>query len=374
MSHQCDFLIIGGGISGASLGYHLAPHGKVILCEMESQPGYHTTGRSAAFYAESYGGRTIRPLTMGSKEFLGNPPEGFCDVPLITPRGAIHIFDESKRQHAEAMCAEMQQNLDTVQMISRQEAVEIAPIMASNDFVGAISDPDCGDLDVFALHQGFLRGFKQRGGEILSDAEMLSASRDEDGWTVETRAGEVQAGVIVNCAGAWGDVIAERAGVKPLGIMPLRRTIVMVPSDDIDPDGPIVIELDEDYYFKPEGGQYLVSPADETPTPASDVQPEMEDVAIAVDKFERATGQSVKKIENSWAGLRTFSPDRSPVIGYDDSCEGFFWSVGQGGYGIQTSPAWGKTAASLIISGELPGDVKALGAVRADYAPNRFRD
>ena len=374
MPHICDFLIFGGGIAGASIGYRLAPHGKVIICEMESQPGYHTTGRSAAFYAETYGGSDIRPLTMGSKDFLKNPPEGFCDVPLITKRGALHIFDENRRVPAEEICSDMQRLIEGVHMISRHEVLEVAPILSSSDVAGAICDQDCGDLDVFALHQGFLQGFQKRGGEILNDAEMIEAKQEGGSWLVRTRKGEVRAKVIVNCAGAWGDVVAERAGIKPIGLTPLRRTIVMVPAEGIDPDGPIVIDVDEDYYFKPENGQYMVSPGDETLSPACDAQPEVEDVAVAVDKFERATNSKVKKIENSWAGLRTFAPDRAPVIGFDDACDSFFWSVGQGGYGIQTAPAWSSAAASLIVTGDIPGDLKVLGGDKEKYSPSRLRN
>lgn len=373
MAHICDFLILGGGIAGASIGYRLAPHGKVIICEMENQPGYHTTGRSAAFYAETYGGSDIRPLTMCSKEFLKNPPEGFCDVPLITKRGALHIFNEDRRARAEEICSDMQKLLEGVHMINRQELIKITPILSPTGVAGAICDPDCGDLDVFALHQGFLRGFKQRGGDILNDAEMIGAKREKDSWLVNTRKGEVRAKVIVNCAGAWGDIVAERAGIKPIGLTPLRRTMVMVPAKDVDPDGVIVIDLDEDYYFKPERGQYMVSPADETLSPACDAQPEVEDVAVAVDKFERATNSKVTRIENSWAGLRTFAPDRAPVIGFDDACDSFFWSVGQGGYGIQTAAAWSSTAASLIVTGDIPDNLKSLGGDKDNYSPSRLR-
>lgn len=374
MAHICDFLIFGGGIAGASIGYRLAPHGKVIICEMESQPGYHTTGRSAAFYAETYGGSDIRPLTMCSKDFLKKPPEGFSDVPLIAKRGALHIFNEDKRARAKEICGDMQNLIAGVHMISRQEVLEMAPILSPTDVAGAICDQDCGDLDVFALHQGFLHGFKQSGGEILNDAEMIEAKRDKDSWLVRTHKGEVRAKVLINCAGAWGDVVAERAGIKPIGLTPLRRTIVMVPAHDIDPDGPIVIDVDEDYYFKPENGQYMVSPADETLSPACDAQPEVEDVAVAVDKFERATNSKVERIENSWAGLRTFAPDRAPVIGFDDTCDSFFWSVGQGGYGIQTAPAWSSAAASLILTGDIPDDLRCLGGDKGKYSPKRFRD
>ncbi len=373
MAYKCDFVILGGGISGASLGYHLAEHGKVILCEMESQPGYHTTGRSAAFYAETYGGAAIRPLTMCSKSFLKNPPEEFCDGPLILKRGALHIFGEDKKQHAQEICKDMHKLLEDVVMIPREEVFSLAPILKSTNVAGAISDPDCGDLDVFALHQGFLRGFKKRGGEIITDAEMLEAHRQDGGWSVITRAGDIITKVIINCAGAWGDVVAERAGIKPLGLQPLRRTIVMVPAEGIDPDGPIVIDIDEDYYFKPDSGQYMVSPADETLSAACDTQPEMEDIAIAVDKFEKATNTKVSKIENAWAGLRTFAPDRAPVIGFDDDRKDFFWNVGQGGYGIQTAPAWSASAVDLIIRGDLSVEMKALGATKSMYSSTRFR-
>jgi len=372
MPQTCEYLILGAGIAGASIAYHLAPHGNVIMCEMESQPGYHTTGRSAAFFAETYGGPEIRPLTMHSKSFLTNPPKDFCDGSLIHERGAIHAFEEKDRARAQVICTEMQQFLKSVHIIDRERVIQLSPILASSEIVGAIFDPDCGDLDVSALHQGYLRGFKTRGGALLNDAEMLKAEKVKDGWVVHTRAGEIKAKVIINCAGAWGDVVAERAGVKPLGLKPLRRTIVMAPADIIDPRGPIVIDIDEDYYFKPEGRQYLISPADETLTAASDAQPEIEDIAIAVDKFERITKTSVAKVENAWAGLRTFAPDRAPVIGFDDNNEGFFWSVGQGGYGIQTAPAWSEAAANIILTGDLPEKLKLLGANEKTYSPNRL--
>lgn len=373
MTQLYDFLIVGGGIAGASIAYQLAPHGKVILCEMESQPGYHTTGRSAAFFAETYGSAAIRPLTICSKAFLHNPPTGFSEAPLITPRGAIHIFGEHRADYARTVFEQLRADIPGVKMMSRQEVLARASIMKDADFVGGIFDPDCADLDVAAIHQGYLKGFKKRGGQIVCNAEILTAQREKDIWNVVTTMGQMKARIIVNSAGAWGDIIAERSGVKPIGLSPLRRTIVTIPFADIDADGPVIFDLDDEYYFKPESGQYLASAADETPSHACDVQPEMEDIANAVDKFERATNTKVAKIALSWAGLRTFAPDRGPVIGYDETVEGFFWNVGQGGYGIQTAPAWSRTAAQLIIDRALPEEILSFGVDEAVYSPKRFR-
>lgn len=250
-----------------------------------------------------------------------------------------------------------------------------APYLSSDRFVGAIDDPDCGDLDVAALHQGFLKNAKKAGAELLLEAGFEAATFNGDVWEVETRQGPIRATIIVCAAGAWGDGVAERAGVVPIGLEPLRRTIATISNPTelpFDKCGPVVIDVDEDFYFKPEGEGYLLSPADEVPSPPCDTQPELEDVAYAVDYFERATGASVHRVEAKWAGLRTFAPDRAPVIGYAADQPAFFWNVGQGGYGIQTAPAWAELAASLALHRDVPPRLTSHGVEAGHYDPARF--
>jgi D-arginine dehydrogenase len=372
---ETEILIVGAGIAGAGLAYRLAGAADVLLLDMEAQAGYHTTGRSAAFYAETYGGPKIQPLTTASKDFFRAPPEGFTDVPLLTRLGALHVFRQAQRAAAEAAFAGMAPALPGVRLLSREEVLSRAPHLEKGGFAGGIDDPDCGNLDVAALHQGYLRAAKKAGARVLLEAGLEAAAHDGSRWHVRTRTGQIKARVLVNCAGAWADSVAERAGVSPLGFRPLRRTIITVPCPGglpFDAHGPVVMDIGEAFYFKPEGRGYLVSPADETPSAPCDAQPDMEDVAVAADHFERATGAGVSRIDAKWAGLRTFAPDKAPVIGYDTRHPAFFWNAGQGGYGIQTSPAWSHLAASLLQGEALPA---ALAAHRVDpalYAPGRL--
>lgn len=373
---KLDFLVIGAGIAGAGVAYRLAGHGEVTVADMEEQAGYHTTGRSAAFYAETYGGRKLQPLTSASKEFLHQPPVGFADAPLITDLGAIHIFDADQQDRAIARFEADRVVLPHIRFLSTSELQQIAPQLAGGRFVGGILDSECGNLDVAALHQGYLRSAKKMGVDVRLNTPLHAAEPTDFGWRVRLGSDIVETRVIVNCAGAWGDAIAASCGVAPVGLQPLRRTLVTIPSPKdlaFDKTLPVIIDFDESFYFKPEGKGYLVSPADETLSVPCDSQPELEDVAIAVDHFERATGTSVARIESKWAGLRTFAPDRAPVIGFEPGNNSFFWNVGQGGYGIQTSPAWSRYAASLILGHGMPDDFKALGAQHSWYAPGRFR-
>jgi D-arginine dehydrogenase len=372
---ETDFLIIGGGIAGAGIAYFLAGEGTTMIIEMEDQPGYHTTGRSAAFFAETYGGAKIQPLTTGSKDFFQNPPPEFCDVPLLTKLGAIHIFEADQRTQAENIAEELMQALPDVSILERHAVIERAPYLQAASLVGGIDDPDCGSLDVAALHQGYLRGAKQSGASIMVNAGLESAVFEGDRWRVKIRHGEIYTKTLINTAGAWADDIAERSGVKPIGIEPLQRTIVTIANPDelpFNPKGSMIIDVDERFYFKPEGAGYLLSPADETPVAASDAQPDIEDVARAVNYFEAVTGATIRSVEAKWAGLRSFAPDRGPVIGYDVKVPGFFWNVGQGGYGIQTSPAWSRVAASLVLGRELPDDLAGHGCKYEEYSPARF--
>lgn len=372
---KVDFLIVGAGIAGAGMAYRLAGHGDILVCDMEAQADYHTTGRSAAFYAETYGGEKVQSLTTCSKDFLRSPPLGFSDAPLMNNLGAVYLYDESRAQRAQDRFEATRKTLPHVQMWDGDALADKLPQLASGRFIGGVYDSECGSLDVAALHQGYLRAAKKTGADVLLGAGFESAGYDGRVWTAQMRGHTVEARYIINCAGAWGDHVAERCGLPTIGLAPMRRTLVTIPNPDglpFDKKSPVIFDFDEAFYFKPEGAGYLVSPADEIPSPPSDCQPEMEDVAVAVDHFERATGSSVKTIEAKWAGLRTFAPDRLPVIGFGQASDGFFWSVGQGGYGIQTSPAWSRLAASMILGHGMPDDIKAHGTDLSWYSPNRF--
>jgi len=373
--HETDFLIVGSGIAGAGVAYYMAPHAKVMLIDMEEQAGYHTTGRSAAFYAETYGGAKLQPLTTASKSFLLQPPTEFSEHPILTTLGAMHVYRVEQTASAEVALKKMVDGLPSVSRLSAEKVLERAPYLKPERVAGALDDPDCGSLDVAALHQGFLKGAKKAGAEILLGAGFEAATYRDGYWHVTLRTGDVKARNIINAAGAWGDEVAERSGLKPIGLMPLRRTIVTVPNPEnlsFNSQGPIVIDVDEEFYFKPEGKGYLVSAADETASPPCDAQPELEDIAIAVDLFEQATGASVENIDAKWAGLRTFAPDRTPVIGYDVHNAHFFWNVGQGGYGIQTAPAWSELAAALALRTDVPQSLKDHKVQAELYSPARF--
>lgn len=371
---ETDFLIIGAGIAGAGIAYRLTPHGRVHMLDMEEQAGYHTTGRSAAFYAETYGGPKLQPLTTASKMFLHQPPEGFTDTPLITPMGAIHVFREDQRAAAEQTFKTLVA-IEGVRLITRAEVLERAPYLDGSGIAGGIWDPDCGNLDVAALHQGYLRAAKKAGAEMMLGDRLEAAAYDGQRWHVTTRNRQIKAKYLINCAGAWADDTARRAGVRSLQLEPLRRTIVTIPAPKdkpFDKHGPLIVDADEAFYFKPEGEGYLISPADESPSLPCDAQPEMEDVAMAASYFEGATASTVARIDAKWAGLRTFARDKAPVVGFAHDNPAFFWNAGQGGYGIQTSPAWSDMAAHLLLGDALPAYLTRAGVDVSVYTPARF--
>ncbi|MGE0668493.1 MAG: NAD(P)/FAD-dependent oxidoreductase [Sphingomonadales bacterium] len=372
-ARDCDFLIIGAGIAGASAGYFLGRHGSVVLLERESAPGYHTTGRSAAFYAPSYGGPNIRPLTIASGPFLRRPPEGFTETPLLTDRGALYIARKEQIPALDAFEAALRPFEPDIVRLDGAAAREMCGVLREDYVASALYEPECADLDVNAAHQGFLRGLRQRGGTVATDATALSIVREGGKWVVDTPSGTWRAPVLVNAAGAWADDVARLAGLKAIGMRPLRRTIVILPPPPgYSPRWPVVLDVDDQFYFKPESGRVLASPADETPSDPVDAQPEEIDVAIAVDRIQQAADIPVRHIDNKWAGLRTFSPDRTPVVGFDNQGEGFFWFVGQGGYGIQTAPMMGRLAESLIVRRAMPEELDGFGVTAATYDPDRF--
>ena len=368
-----DYIVIGAGMAGASVGYELAPHGRVLVLERESQPGYHTTGRSAAQYAASYGNAPVRKLTVASRSFFDNPPAGFADHPLLTARGAIFVADKEQVAALEAVHADICALTPDVKMMPVADVVARVPIMQEDALAAAMDDPTSLDIDVHGLHQGYLRGLKQRGSTVVCDAEVEQIARQGDTWHVKTRAGDFSAPILINASGAWGDEVARLAGVDPVGLVPKRRTaITFDPPEGVNiDDWPLVVDAQESFYFKPDAGRLLASPADETPSPPCDAQPEELDVAILVDRLEQVTTLKPRRIAHKWAGLRTFAADKSPVCGFDPQQKGFFWLVGQGGYGIQMAPALARAAAALIAGGKLPDDITALGVRREDIAPDR---
>ncbi len=373
MTETCDILVIGGGIAGASAAFELAADAAVILLEAESQPGYHTTGRSAALFTEAYGNLTIRRLTSAGRAFFEDPPEGFGEQPLLAPRGTLFIAREDQLGSLARSLAETPSAAE-VRRLSGAEAVEINPALDPAYVAGALHEPSARDIDVAALHAGFLRGLRRRGGRVVTGAGVEALRREGGAWLAGTPAGRFAAPVVVNAAGAWADAVAGLAGLRPVGLVAKRRTaFTFDPPEGWEVAGwPATIDIDERFYFKPDAGRILGSPADETPTAPCDAQPEELDLAIGVDRIERATRLRVTRLASRWAGLRSFVADKTPVAGFAPDTEGFFWLAGQGGYGIQTAPALARAAAALIATGELPGDLRARGLERAALAPGRL--
>ena len=368
------FAIVGAGIAGASAGYNLAASGPTLLIERESQPGYHSTGRSAALYTETYGNRVIRAVTIASRPFFEKPPAGFSEHPLLTPRGTMVIARADQKDKLAAALAESKAVLPTVEGIDEARAAGLCPALRPGYVASAFYEEDARDMDVHAIHQGFLRGFRAGGGRLVCNAEVLGLARAGDAWKIETRAGAFTADVVINAAGAWADVLARMAGAKPVGLVPKRRTAVTIepPADSNFRRWPAVIDVDEQFYWKPDAGQLILSPADETPTEPQDAQPEELDIALCIDRVERASTLAIRRVARKWAGLRSFVKDKTPVAGFAPDMANFFWLAGQGGYGIMTSPAMGRIAAALAQRKAMPADIAARGVSAADLSPARF--
>ncbi len=350
-STDVDIAVVGAGIAGVSLAYFAAAGARVLLLEREVQPAMHSTGRSAAMFMESYGTPQVRALTRASRPFLSAPPAGFAEVPLITPRGALTIaradrLDALHEMHA-TLCAEgcAAERLDT------QQARALVGALRPEAVAQAVFDPAAMDLDVHALHQGFLRGARSRGARLVCSAEVLSMRRSGGRWCIETTAGRFTAAQVVNAAGAWVDVLAARAGLAPIGIQPRRRSAFVfdAPPGVASVHWPCVADVDEGFYFKPDAGLLLGSPANADPVPPHDVLPEELDIATGIARIEAATTLTIRRPRRTWAGLRSFVSDGDLVGGFDPQAEGFFWLAAQGGYGIQTSAAMGALAAAQLL-------------------------
>lgn len=359
-----DILIVGGGIGGASLGAEVAAARRTLIIEAEEHCGYHSTGRSAAFFLESYGGSTVAQLSTASAGFLHNPPQEFAGQTFLHQRGALHL--------SQADWPELPAHVQA-RRIDREELERMVPGIRPN-WTRALFEPGCADIDVAALHAAFLKQFRARGGTVRTNARLVGAKREGDRWRATLSDGsELTATVLVNAAGAWADSVAESCGAARLGIAPKRRTMVQLRVGRTGlRDLPLVNDSEGNFYFKGEGDQSIwLSPHDEIDTDPCDAAPEEIDIATAIDRFESVVDWPVEQVERSWAGLRSFAPDRVPVYGFDPDLPGFFWCAGQGGFGIQTSPAAGKLAASVLLDAEPDPSIAHIDA--RDFSPARFR-
>jgi D-arginine dehydrogenase len=369
-----DILVIGGGIAGASAAYEMAAAAKVILLERESHCGYHATGRSAASFTENYGTAMVRRLAMAGRSFFETPPAGFAEHPLVRPRGMITIARTDQIDALDDELARAQRFLPSMRRMDVEEALSLVPVLRADYLAGAIFEPDSRDIDVHGLHQGYLKALKARGGVIVTDAEVEAIERNGGEWSVRTRAGDFTGARLVNAAGAWADEIARKAGAQPVGLTPKRRTAFTIdaPAGAVIADWPLVNDVGAAFYFKPDAGQLLVSPADAAPSPPTDAQADEYELALGIDRLERATSIPVRKINRKWAGLRTFAGDGNPVVGEDPLIRGFFWLAGQGGYGFKTAPALSRIIAGLILTGALPDEATARGLTAEEMSPGRF--
>ena len=375
MSEQTDVIVVGGGMAGAGAAFEISRDRKVVLLERESHCGYHTTGRSAASFTENYGNGVIRRIVLASRAFLTAPPTGFCDYPLLSRRGMITVARADQLDLLRDSLQAARALVPSIVAMTPAEAIARVPVLREDYLAGAYFEPHSMDIDVNGLHQVFLRGSLLRGARVVTKAGVRGIGRQGGQWRVETEAGVFLAPLIVNAAGAWGDEIAAMAGVRRIGLQPKRRTAFNIPAPaglDIA-DWPLVDDVGAQFYFKPDAGQLFVSPADATPSAPMDAYPEDIDVAIGAERLERATTIEVQRVARSWAGLRTFVADGSPVVGPDDEFADFVWLVGQGGYGIKTSPALSRVCASLIAGGGLPDDVARQGVSLAELTPHRLR-
>lgn len=366
-------VVIGGGIAGASVAYELVEAGcTATLLEAEPVLASHSTGRSAALYFENYGALPNRALTRASRPFFDAPPEGLVDHDLLVKRGAMWIGTPEQEPSLRAHLLESETGSHPGRWLGPSQARALVPVLRIDYLGGAVIEPEALDLDVAGIHQAFVRGFRRGGGRVRVSAPVQRLRRSTSQWTVVAGDEEIRCDVVVNAAGAWGDVIGLMAGARPVGLLPMRRTAFTVPGDHAYRHWPLVADADNQFYFRPDGTQLLCSLAEERVSPPEDARPDELDIALAIERINQATTLEIRTVRASWTGLRTFVADRAMVIGFDPLVQGFFWLVGQGGTGIQTAPAAARLAAGLITNGsppsrleEYPIDVEAL-------SPRRF--
>ena len=370
-----DAVVVGAGIAGASFAHALAPHARVLLLERESQPGMHSTGRSAAMFMESYGPAQVRALTRASRAWYQQPPAGFTDTPILAARGALYVGWRGQEAALDALLHDLRATGSVVERIDAARCLQRVPVLRADRLIGGVLEADAMDIDVHALHQGYLRSFRRAGGVLWSDAELQRAEAAGGHWSITLADGRaLRARTLVNAAGAWADEVAARCGAVPLQIQPKRRSaFTFAAPAGLDIRGwPTVADVDERWYFKPDAGQLLGSPANADPVPAHDVMPEELDIATGIAAIEAHTSLTIRRPARTWAGLRSFSPDGELVIGWDAQRSGFFWLAAQGGYGIQSAAGAAELACALWLGKPLPTALQAQGVQVHALEPARF--
>jgi D-arginine dehydrogenase len=371
---NADFIVIGAGVAGASVAYFLARHARVVVLEREPHPGYHSTGRSAALFMETYGPEQVRALTRASRRFVENPPAGFVEHPLLSRRGTLVVATQSQEAQLEEYWQEISSSATLTRRMNASETFDLVPVFRPDQVFASVYEPHACDIDVHALHQGYLRDLRRRGGIVHCDCDVTRLERDGGDWRVYAGDKVFAAPVILNAAGAWADVVARLAGVAPIGLEPRRRSafIFAPPQDVATASWPAVMGAEEDWYFKPEAGMLLGSPANADPVDPHDVQAEELDVALAIDRIESVTTLTINRPSRVWAGLRSFVSDGALVGGFDAVVPGFFWVAAQGGYGIQTSAAMGEACAALARGEPFPQHVADAGLSAEMLSPARL--
>jgi D-arginine dehydrogenase len=376
-----DVVIVGAGIAGAALAWQLVQPGpaqrSVLLLERESQPGAHATGRSAAMFMQSYGSPQGRALTRASRAFYAEPPEGFAATPLLGERGALYVALPGQQALLAALQAELAAAGGGVERLGADDALALVPVLRRERVHGALFEADARDIDVHALHQGYLRGARRAGATLWLDAELARATHGARGWQVALVDGRMlHARTLVDAAGAWADEVARRCGLRPLGLQPRRRSAFTfdAPAGTDCARWPVVAGIDEaeGWYFKPDAQRLLGSPANADVVPAHDVLPEAIDIATAIARIEHVSTLTIRRPASTWAGLRSFAPDDELLIGFDARVPSFFWLAGQGGWGIQSAQGAAQLAAALLAHAPLPAGLAAHGVSADAVAPARL--
>jgi len=368
MSNIFDIVVVGGGMAGFSVAAELAETHKVCVVEREPQPGYHSTGRSAATFVPSYGPAAIQALAGASEAFFVAAPNEFAPAPLLSPRGEVMMIgpgDEAQIAQGEAL---------GLRQMPLEELKRKVPLLKTETLIAALSDDEARDLDVDLLLQGYVKLFRARGGTVLTGTEVTGFTRHYGAWQVQTSGDELSCATVVNAAGAWATPVAGLAGARAIEITPKRRSAVLLDLPDsahID-QWPLCFGAGETFYFKPMGGKLMLSPADATPVEPHDAWADDMALAEAVEKFQHVIDFEVTHIGHTWGGLRSFAEDGNPVVGFDEQVDNFFWLAGQGGYGIQTAPALSRLSAALINGRQVPDDIAAHGLEVASISPARF--
>jgi D-arginine dehydrogenase len=375
-----DAIVIGGGIAGTSIAYFLSDHARVVVLEREAQPGVHSTGRSAALFSETYGSPQVRALTRASRAFFERPPRGFVEHALLAPRGALVLGTREQAAQVDSAFEAMRVHTAGLELLDAARMRAIVPVLEPEYAHRGLLEPDAADIDVNSLHQGFIRGLKQRGSHLECGAQIHVIERSGGEWLLEVgmrgaQPHTLRAPLLIDAAGAWADEVAALAGVAPLGIEPRRRSAFLFepPTGVVTAHWPFVTGVDEKFYFKPDAGLLLGSPANADPVAPHDVQAEELDIAIAIDHIERATTMRIARPLRPWAGLRSFVADGGLVGGFDPAVRGFFWLAALGGYGIQTCAAMGEACAHLVLGRALPAHLTDAGLTPAMLGVERLR-